>query len=109
MVQVTAAPTTSDPPSGSVDGAGAVQAPALRGFVFALFFIFGGVTSLNDVIIPKLKELFTLSYAEAMLVQSGFFAAYFLISIPASASGAFVVFLGAPFGPYARPTLQPAD
>jgi FHS family L-fucose permease-like MFS transporter len=54
-------------------------------FVFALFFFFGGVTSLNDVIIPKLKELFTLSYAEAMTVQSAFFGAYFLISLPAAA------------------------
>jgi FHS family L-fucose permease-like MFS transporter len=54
-------------------------------FVFALFLIFGGITSLNDIIIPKLKELFTLSYAQAMLVQSAFFAAYFVISIPAAA------------------------
>ena len=38
----------------------------LRYFVFALFFIFGGITSLNDVIIPKLKELFTLNYTQAM-------------------------------------------
>ena len=61
-------------------------APAqdLRVFVFALFFTFGGITSLNDVIIPKLKALFTLSYAEAMLVQSAFFAAYFIISLPAA-------------------------
>jgi FHS family L-fucose permease-like MFS transporter len=58
---------------------------SLRVFVFALFFIFGGITSLNDVIIPKLKELFTLSYAQAMLVQSAFFAAYFIVSIPAAA------------------------
>jgi len=57
----------------------------LRLFVFALFFMFGGITSLNDVIIPKLKELFTLNYAQVMLVQSAFFAAYFLISIPAAA------------------------
>ena len=62
-----------------------IDAPDLRVFVFALFFIFGGITSLNDVIIPKLKELFTLSYAQAMLVQSAFFAAYFIISIPAAA------------------------
>jgi MFS transporter, FHS family, L-fucose permease len=53
-------------------------------FVFALFFFFGGITSLNDVIIPKLKELFTLSYAEAMTVQSAFFGAYLLISLPAA-------------------------
>ena len=50
---------------------GHADLPDLRVFVFALFFIFGGITSLNDVIIPKLKELFTLSYAQAMLVQFG--------------------------------------
>lgn len=56
----------------------------LRLFVFALFFIFGGITSLNDVVIPKLKSLFTLSYGEVMLVQSAFFAAYFIIGMPAA-------------------------
>jgi FHS family L-fucose permease-like MFS transporter len=61
------------------------NAASLQTFVFALFFIFGGITSLNDVIIPKLKDLFTLSYAQAMLVQSAFFAAYFLVSIPGAA------------------------
>ena len=60
------------------------DAPDLRLFVFALFFIFGGITSLNDVLVPKLKDLFTLSYAQVMLVQSSFFGAYFL-SIPAAA------------------------
>ena len=59
-----------------------VNAPGLQYFVFALFFIFGGITSLNDVILPKLKELFTLSYTEAMLVQFCFFFAYLLIGIP---------------------------
>jgi MFS transporter, FHS family, L-fucose permease len=57
----------------------------LRLFVFALFFMFGGITSLNDVIIPKLKALFTLNYAQAMLVQFAFFIAYFVISIPGAA------------------------
>jgi FHS family L-fucose permease-like MFS transporter len=37
------------------------------------------------VIIPKLKELFTLNYTQAMLVQSAFFAAYFAISVPGAA------------------------
>ena len=59
--------------------------PDLRLFVFALFFIFGGITSLNDVLIPKLKLLFTLSYTDVMLVQFAFFAAYLVISIPAAA------------------------
>ncbi len=60
------------------------DAPDLRIFVFGLFFIFGGITSLNDVLIPKMKELFTLTYAEVMLIQSVFFAAYLTISIPAA-------------------------
>ena len=59
-----------------------IDAPQLQLFVMGLFFIFGGITSLSDVIIPKLKELFTLSYTEAMLVQFCFFAAYAIIGIP---------------------------
>ena len=59
-----------------------IDAPQLRLFVMALFFIFGGITSLNDVIIPKLKELFTLNYTQAMLVQFCFFTAYAVIGIP---------------------------
>jgi FHS family L-fucose permease-like MFS transporter len=59
-----------------------IHAPGLNYFVFGLFFIFGGITSLNDVIIPKLKELFTLSYFEASLVQFCFFIAYAVVGIP---------------------------
>ena len=59
-----------------------INAPDLQLFVFALFFIFGGITSLNDVIIPKLKELFTLNFFQAMLVQFCFFTAYAVIGIP---------------------------
>jgi MFS transporter, FHS family, L-fucose permease len=70
----------SPPPVGE-----GINAPGLQIFVFALFFIFGGITSLNDVIIPKLKELFTLSYFQALLVQSAFFAAYFVVGIPGAA------------------------
>ena len=81
MAQAFQGPAPTDP---AADGAQGVRAPGLQGFVFALFFIFGGITSLNDVIIPKLKQLFTLSYGEALLVQSAFFAAYFLFSIPAA-------------------------
>lgn len=62
-----------------------IDAPELRLFVMALFFIFGGITSLNDVIIPKLKELFTLNYTQAMLVQFCFFTAYLVIGIPGAA------------------------
>lgn len=75
---------TAQPAEGAAEAEGA-NAPGLQFFVFGLFFIFGGITSLNDVIIPKLKDLFTLSYAQAMLVQSAFFAAYFIVSLPAAA------------------------
>src|ERR1700677_4978879 len=76
----------SSPAQTNADGSetGATYATNLQAFVFALFFAFGGITSLNDVIIPKLKGLFTLSYGEVMLVQSAFFAAYFIVSIPAA-------------------------
>jgi MFS transporter, FHS family, L-fucose permease len=78
-------PTTmssTDPDGGDNVATKGVNAPGLQVFVFALFFIFGGITSLNDVIIPKLKELFTLNYTEAMLVQFCFFTAYAVIGIP---------------------------
>lgn len=63
-------------------GEDGVHAPGLEVFVFSLFFIFGGITSLNDVIIPKLKDLFTLNYTQAMLIQFCFFFAYAVIGIP---------------------------
>jgi MFS transporter, FHS family, L-fucose permease len=78
-----AAPIAATQPVGAQDQG--VNAPGLQLFVMALFFIFGGITSLNDVIIPKLKELFTLNYLQAMLVQSAFFAAYFVIGLPGAA------------------------
>ena len=76
-----AAPITASTPASGEDQ-GHIDAPELRLFVMALFFIFGGITSLNDVIIPKLKELFTLNYTQAMLVQFCFFTAYGVVGIP---------------------------
>ncbi|MEN9890683.1 MAG: hypothetical protein RLY78_978 [Pseudomonadota bacterium] len=49
----------------------------------SLFFMWGLITSLNDILIPHLKALFSLSYVEAMLVQFCFFMAYFVVSLPA--------------------------
>ena len=74
--------SSTDPKPLVDDDTPPVNAPGLQYFVMGLFFIFGGITSLNDVIIPKLKELFTLNYTEAMLVQFCFFAAYLIIGIP---------------------------
>ena len=53
-------------------------------FAFAamttLFFIWGFITALNDILIPHLKAAFDLNYTQAMLVQFCFFGAYFIIS-----------------------------
>ncbi|MBA10242.1 MAG: glucose/galactose MFS transporter [Flavobacteriaceae bacterium] len=56
------------------------------GFILltTLFFMWGFITVLVDSLIPRLRELFTLTYAQAILVQFAFFGAYFLLSIPAS-------------------------
>jgi FHS family L-fucose permease-like MFS transporter len=49
----------------------------------ALFFMWGLITSLNDILVPHLKSLFELSYVQASLVQFCFFFAYFVMSYPA--------------------------
>jgi len=48
----------------------------------SLFFIWGFITCLNDILIPHLKSVFTLNYMQAMLVQFCFFTAYFVVSVP---------------------------
>src|SRR5205085_10925626 len=48
-----------------------------------LFFMWGLLTALNDVLIPHLKALYTLNYVQAMLVQFCFFGAYAIVSLPA--------------------------
>ena len=47
-----------------------------------LFFMWGFITCLNDILIPHLKAVFNLTYVQAMLVQFCFFGAYFLMSLP---------------------------
>jgi FHS family L-fucose permease-like MFS transporter len=59
--------------------------------VTSLFFIFGFITCLNDILVPHLKSLFKLSYMQAALVQFCFFSAYFFASLP---SGKIVTRLG---------------
>ena len=61
----------------------------------SLFFMWGLISSLNDILIPRLKAAFELSYAEAMLIQFCFFLAYFVVSIPA---GRLVKSVGYKFG-----------
>jgi FHS family L-fucose permease-like MFS transporter len=56
--------------------------PALT-VLTSLFFMWGLITSLNDILIPHLKAIFTLSYVQASLIQFCFFGAYALASLPA--------------------------
>lgn len=50
----------------------------------SLYFSWGFLTCLNDILVPHLKAFFTLSYTEAVLIQFVFFSSYFLMSIPSS-------------------------
>lgn len=51
--------------------------------VTTLFFIWGFLTSLNDILIPHLKAIFALDYAQVMLVQFAFFTSYAVFGFPA--------------------------
>lgn len=59
--------------------------PAAIAVVSLIFFTWGGLTSLNDVLIPHLKAVFAMNYAQTMLIQFTFFGAYFLMSLPSGA------------------------
>ncbi len=52
--------------------------------VTSLFFMWGFLTCLNDILVPHLKSIFDLNYTEIMLIQFAFFGAYFLFSIPSA-------------------------
>ena len=52
--------------------------------VTTLFFMWGFLTCLNDILVPHLKSIFDLNYARVMLIQFAFFGAYFLFSIPSA-------------------------
>ncbi len=74
--------------TGSDDVRGTSGAPAIANYsrplaiVTSLFFMWGFLTCLNDILVPHLKSIFDLSYALAMLIQFAFFSAYFLFSVP---------------------------
>src|SRR5277367_6732625 len=51
--------------------------------VTSLFFIWGFITVLNDILVPHLKSVFDLNYLQASMIQFVFFGAYFIMSLPA--------------------------
>jgi len=51
--------------------------------VTTLFFMWGFLTALNDILVPHLRSIFELNYTRVMLVNSAFFGSYFVFAIPA--------------------------
>src|SRR6202166_1711881 len=75
--------TTTAQPSFDPSGAQKTHTGALIPLP-SLFFMWGFVTVLNDIVSPHLQSILNLSYKQASLVQVAFFFAYFLFSIPAA-------------------------
>jgi FHS family L-fucose permease-like MFS transporter len=78
---ITSVSTAKTSPTSNTDGAS--YGPALT-VLTTLFFIWGSLTSLNDVIIPFAQNTFNLNIAESMLIQTAFFLAYFVFSVPSA-------------------------
>src|SRR5882724_11030784 len=69
--------TISAPDSGQTYGAPLAT-------VTTLFFMWGFLTCLNDILVPHLKSIFDLNYRQSQMIQLAFFGAYFVFSFPAS-------------------------
>jgi len=76
--------TSTATPAPSYSPAPASTNVAAMALVTTLFFFWGFVTVLNDILVPHLKSIFDLNYAKVMLIQFAFFSAYFIFSIPSA-------------------------
>jgi FHS family L-fucose permease-like MFS transporter len=72
--------TNTNPPVGPASADTNYSRPLA--IVTTLFFMWGFLTCLNDILVPHLKSIFDLSFARVMLIQFAFFSAYFLFSVP---------------------------
>ncbi|HEY4978304.1 MAG TPA: sugar MFS transporter [Candidatus Acidoferrum sp.] len=68
----------------TTESGGSEKYPAALAMVTVLFFFWGFVTVLNDILVPHLKSVFDLNYTKVMLIQFAFFLAYFIFSIPSA-------------------------
>ncbi|MFZ3216322.1 MAG: sugar MFS transporter [Candidatus Acidiferrales bacterium] len=80
----------SNVPSPAVGVPATTDKPAMA-MVTTLFFMWGFLTCLNDILIPHLKSIFDLTYGEALLIQFFFFSAYFVFALP---SGKLIEWIG---------------
>ena len=78
---ITSVSTAKTSPTSNSNGAN--YGPALT-VVTTLFFMWGFLTCLNDILVPHLKSIFDLNYTQVMLIQFAFFGAYFVFSIPSA-------------------------
>ena len=76
--------TNSEQAATGMVSTGSERYPAALAMVTVLFFFWGFVTVLNDILVPHLKSVFDLNYTKVMLIQFAFFLAYFIFSIPAA-------------------------
>jgi FHS family L-fucose permease-like MFS transporter len=76
--------STSGSTSSSVSQNGSPSSAGPLAVVTTLFFMWGFLTCLNDILVPHLKPIFDLNYTRVMLIQFAFFGAYFLFSIPSA-------------------------
>ena len=79
-----AAPNSSASGSTAVSQNGSSSSAGPLAVVTTLFFMWGFLTCLNDILVPHLKPIFDLNYTRVMLIQFAFFGAYFLFSIPSA-------------------------
>jgi MFS transporter, FHS family, L-fucose permease len=79
-----AAPNSSASGSTTVSQNGSPSSAGPLAVVTTLFFMWGFLTCLNDILVPHLKPIFDLNYTRVMLIQFAFFGAYFLFSIPSA-------------------------
>jgi FHS family L-fucose permease-like MFS transporter len=70
----------ADNASGNATGTARVRSALVA--LTSLFFMWGLITSLNDILVPHLKAVFQLNYVEVMLIQFCFFGAYLVMSLP---------------------------
>jgi len=78
-------------PIGSTAGSAPIQTTSNQSsyggplaVVTSLFFMWGFLTCLNDILVPHLKSIFELGYRQGQLVQFSFFGAYALASVPSA-------------------------
>jgi FHS family L-fucose permease-like MFS transporter len=79
-----AAPNSSASGSTSVSQGGSSSYAGPLAVVTTLFFMWGFLTCLNDILVPHLKSIFDLNYKQSQFIQLAFFGAYFVFSFPAS-------------------------